>query len=72
MNLTNYDIALLTEMNGGPKDPSLRWGAAMSASIEYMRSVGLIAGLTNIKITEKGKEYLNGLKSATGDERSNP
>jgi len=57
-DITEYERNILRSMNGEDV-PGLKWGAAMGAAIEFMRGDGLVAGYTNIKITDKGRAALS-------------
>lgn len=45
-------------MLNGEDNQGLTWGAAMGAAIEFLREDGLVSGYEEIKITQKGKDYL--------------
>ena len=65
MNLaepSEYEIKILRELNG-EGDQGLRWGAAMGAAIEFLADDGLVTRGGDIKITQRGKDYLCSLKS---------
>lgn len=54
--LTKYDLSILRMMNGGPTVP---WGAAMSAALEFLKGDGLVEQEgTNYWITEAGRRAL--------------
>lgn len=54
MELTNYEQKLLRDLAGD--DQGLRWGAAMSVSLEHLVSLGLISKGPNHELTEEGKK----------------
>lgn len=58
----DYDMEVLRAI-GGEDVPGLRWGAAMSVSVEYLKGRGLIRMLAmnergGFKLTEKGEALL--------------
>lgn len=56
MKLTAYEISILRMMAGGPSVP---WGAAMSAALEFLKGDGLIKQEgTNYWITPAGRAAL--------------
>lgn len=62
LDFLDYDMEVLRAI-GGEKMPDLKWGAAMSHSVEYLKGRGLIRMLSfspqgGFKLTEKGEAFL--------------
>lgn len=56
MKLSEYDLSILRMMTGGPSVP---WGAAMSAALEFLKGDGLVEQEgTNYRITDAGRQAL--------------
>jgi hypothetical protein len=65
--LTDYEVKVLKECNGEPQD-DLRWGAAMSVTLEYLRGDGYLQGYSKVTTTDKGRDYLNHIRTPVENE----
>lgn len=65
--LTDYELSILQMMDGGPSVP---WGAAMSAALEFMVGDGLVEqDGTNYWIADAGRLALSGHRQPSEDGR---
>lgn len=60
--MTDYEFKLLRHV-GGEQIEELRSGAAMWAALDFLREDGYVTGGPIVKLTDKGKEYLNANRS---------
>ncbi len=65
--MTAFDLYVLREIATPGSQPDLRWGAAMSEALGYLRGRQYITGYNPTVLTAKGRRYLESHREVDHD-----